>query len=287
VPAEIELRRLTTEDLSAANDLRQAAGWNQTLTDWRRLLALDPDGCFVAVKEGRVVGTVTNTSFGLELAWIGMALVDPSQRSQGIGRKLLVKSIEYLQEKKLHCIKLDATPAGQVLYEKLGFQIEWPLARWMKTEVTVHQAVPNAYAVQSVKETDWNEVLQLDLHAFGVSRESLLRQLGKDSAESVVCRGADGAMEGFGFLRTGINADYIGPIVARSEDVGKSITQHLLKTSQRPIFWDIPGPCTAASTWATKLGFVSQRPLLRMFMGENDTPGDPQQTWGISDPATG
>ena len=65
---KIKLRRLGLDDLPAADQLRQAAGWNQTLTDWRRLLALDPEGCFAAVDESQIVGTATTTSFGNESA---------------------------------------------------------------------------------------------------------------------------------------------------------------------------------------------------------------------------
>jgi hypothetical protein len=36
--------------------LKEAAGWNQTEDDWRCLLWLEPNGCFGAIKDGRLVG---------------------------------------------------------------------------------------------------------------------------------------------------------------------------------------------------------------------------------------
>ena len=59
--AKISLRRMTDGDLPAADELRRLAGWNQRPEDWRRLFWLEPRGCFVAVENGEVVGTVTTT----------------------------------------------------------------------------------------------------------------------------------------------------------------------------------------------------------------------------------
>src|SRR5215475_4319142 len=125
----IRLRRLQQSDLPAADELRQLAGWNQRPKDWRRLLSLEPDGCFVAVHNGSVVGTVTTTTYGLALAWIGMMLVHPDQRRKGVGTRLMRHAIEYLRGRGIECIKLDATPAGRPVYEKLGFISEWTLTR--------------------------------------------------------------------------------------------------------------------------------------------------------------
>lgn len=286
----ILLRCLTSEDLSGADKLRQAAGWNQTLRDWQRFLSLDPAGCFAAVDGNEVVGTATTTSYGLDLAWIGMVLVDPTRRSQGIGRKLLLHCLDYLQKKHVRCIKLDATPAGQVLYEKLGFQVEWPLMRWERPANADQAELSSATNehVEPMKPDDEAEIHRIDLEAFGVDRKELLAQLAKDSSTALVYRGTNRTIEGFGLLRPGINAHYIGPVVTHTEQAGLAILQKLLSTSaDHRLFWDIPDSCMTARDWAQKQGFTQQRPLLRMFLGGNAAPGQPRQQWAISDPATG
>ena len=40
----IQLRTMRDEDLVFANTVRDIAGWNQTLTDWRRFMSLEPNG---------------------------------------------------------------------------------------------------------------------------------------------------------------------------------------------------------------------------------------------------
>src|ERR1051325_850627 len=128
----LEIRLLFESDIPAAMQLKQAAGWNQTEEDWRRLLALDPNGCFAAVKDGRLVGTTTTTTYGNDLAWIGMVLVDPHERRQGIATRLMNVALDYLNG-KVATVKLDATAEGKTLYEKFGFQAESVLERWSGT----------------------------------------------------------------------------------------------------------------------------------------------------------
>src|SRR2546427_6414093 len=103
----VQVRRMTESDLSAADRLREIAGWNQTLDDWRLLFALEPEGCFVAVRDGEVIGTVTTTMYGQTLAWIGMMLVHPDHRRCGVGTGLMRGALEHLQASGVRSVRLD------------------------------------------------------------------------------------------------------------------------------------------------------------------------------------
>ena len=83
------IRPMTAADIPAGMRLRELAGWNQTEQDWQRFLKLAPSGCFVACVDGRVRGTVTTLDFEKRLGWVGMVLVDPEYRRQGMGTGLL------------------------------------------------------------------------------------------------------------------------------------------------------------------------------------------------------
>ena len=71
----LHIRVMNLDDLRLGSRLSDAAGWNQLLSDWRRLLALEPTGCFVAEWHGKPVGTTCVTRFDT-IAWISMVLVD-------------------------------------------------------------------------------------------------------------------------------------------------------------------------------------------------------------------
>lgn len=121
---------MTKQDIPEAQCLKEIAGWNQTETDWERFLEADEAGCFVAELDGQVCGTATTISFENRFAWVGMVLVNPACRGRGIGTRLLAQTIEYLDAQQIPCIKLDATPQGRPLYEKLGFLPEYEIERW-------------------------------------------------------------------------------------------------------------------------------------------------------------
>src|SRR5438094_512550 len=67
---------MTAADVPLGMELKRFAGWNQTEADWRRLLDLEPDGCFVAELDGTPSATLATCIFGA-VAWIAMVLVQP------------------------------------------------------------------------------------------------------------------------------------------------------------------------------------------------------------------
>jgi GNAT superfamily N-acetyltransferase len=126
----MRLRTMTSEDIPGGIRLKEIAGWNQTREDWERFLKASPKGCFVAEVEGKICGTATTISYENRFAWIGMVLVAPEHRSKGFGTQLLERAIRHLDDLQVPTIKLDATPQGKPIYEKLGFVSEYELERW-------------------------------------------------------------------------------------------------------------------------------------------------------------
>src|SRR5262245_32370282 len=125
----LSIRALTAADIPTGMRLKEQAGWNQLESDWRRLLELQPDGCFLAEHEGRAVGTVTTCRFG-GVAWIAMMLVDAAFRGRGFGRALMLHALNDLDSRGIRSIRLDATPLGRPLYESLGFVAEAEFIRF-------------------------------------------------------------------------------------------------------------------------------------------------------------
>jgi ribosomal protein S18 acetylase RimI-like enzyme len=285
--ASLRIRRLTHADLGFADELRRLAGWNQTLDDWRRFLTLEPEGCFLAEGNGQPAGTATTTLYGPALAWVGMLLVHPEHRRRGIGRALLEHCLGHLKARGVQCVKLDATPQGEKLYRSFGFESEWTLARWLGAARGRHPQSP-CTGLRSWRRADALAVGALDRAAFGAARCRLLEGLADRSSLAVVLEAEKGGVAGFGMLRPGSCAHYLGPVVADSEVAGLDLVRALLARSEgQPVFWDIPDPNTAAASWASQHGFALQRPLIRMRLGRSVAPGDPQRQFALSGPETG
>src|ERR1044071_2630536 len=164
----MQIRLFVESDIAAAMQLKEAAGWNQTEDDWRRLLRLEPNGCFCALKDGAVVGTTTTTTYGDELAWVGMVLVDPPHRRQGIAAKLMSFALDYLRP-RVGTVKLDATALGQPVYERFGFQVESLVERW--------SGAGNSRGREDKNTDSLREILALDRVAFNADRSKLIEAL--------------------------------------------------------------------------------------------------------------
>jgi GNAT superfamily N-acetyltransferase len=259
----LEIRLLFESDIPAAMELKEAAGWNQTEADWHRLLSLEPNGCFGAVKDGRLVGTTTTTIYG-ELAWIGMVLVEPQQRRQGIAAKLMNAAVEYL-EGKVETIKLDATALGHPVYEKFGFEVESEVERWAGTASSTagesHGAVVDDAAVR--------DLLNLDRLAFNADRSQLIEKLIADACvPPVLIRNADGTLSGYALARSGTTKTYIGPVVARERQVVETLLDRTLEQlSGRDVYIDINKECVTDASLLSARGFVKERDLIRMVKG--------------------
>ncbi len=271
MPTE-HIRHLQLSDIPFAQGIREIAGWNQTDADWERLIRFEPKGCFLIECEGVPAGTATTTTHHGEVGWIGMVLIHPDFRRRGLATRLLNECIRYLRP-RTRSIKLDATPAGMLVYEKLGFVEESRLHRW-----------EGKGSRKSTEEDELNDLpFELDHLAFGANRSDFLRAL---ALSSDVCSRSDG--DGYGMIREGINASYLGAVVAQLPEVGHELVGELLSRADgRSVYWDIPDDNLPAVTLAEELGFVKQRELIRMRLGEDSFPGDSSKQWAITGPETG
>ncbi len=131
----IAYREMTPDDIRAGLNLCRLAGWNQLARDWELFLQIHSKGCRVGVDDaGNVVGTVTTIPYENHFTWIGMVLVDPAKRRQGIGTQLLRDALQLTADHET--IKLDATPVGREVYLKLGFVDEYRITRMRGRAVT-------------------------------------------------------------------------------------------------------------------------------------------------------
>ena len=272
---------MTPDDIPAGMRLKEIAGWNQTRGDWERFLSASPQGCFVADTRGAVVGTVATISYEGRFAWIGMVLVDPAWRGKGIGTKLLRRAIEYLDGCGLPSIKLDATPQGKPLYEKLGFVSEYEIERW---QLQRPSALPAALRANSVDE----DILDWDREVFGADRSALLHSIATERPGFVLQTRSWGKLTGYSFGRRGDVADHLGPWVAQDESSARDLlNEFLLRSRGQMVFVDV----IKSNSWAMKLlgehGFRHSRSLTRMYRGRNDFPGRPELQGAILGPEFG
>jgi GNAT superfamily N-acetyltransferase len=256
------VRRLTHVDLHDALDLSASAGWNQRREDWAMLFDLAPAGSFGAVIDGRVVGTAIGIDYE-GFGWIAMMLVDPIFRGKGIGRRLLEAAMNALDPAVP--IRLDATPAGRLLYEKYGFQDEARLTR------SVARGGPGAadprgdrMRVRQMKADDVPDLLQHDPAVFGGNRRAVLEWV-LDRAPQYAHVVESGEGRHYCLGREGRLFDQIGPVVTDDDSIAQAlVTAARAGSGGRPVAIDAVDARQTFSAWLSADGFEAERPLFRM-----------------------
>ena len=249
-----DLRLLHSGDLAGAVELSRLAGWNQTIDDWEMLLRLEPQGCFGIELDDRIVATTTLLCYGAQLAWIGMVLTNPEYRRMGFARRLVEAALERAGSLGINCVKLDATPEGRPLYEKLGFETEQVVERWSRDGCQTNRpAGPFLPLSPSSPE--------LDREAFGAGRAALLEELALRNPPHRT-------EEAYAFSRLGARRRYLGPCVAPEPKAARLVAEQiLLEPAETGWYWDLLSTNMEAARLAAELGFVAQRRLERMVIG--------------------
>jgi GNAT superfamily N-acetyltransferase len=254
---------MTVEDLPFGMRLKEQAGWNQTEADWRRALDLEPEGCFIAELDGRPVGTTTTCVFDT-VAWVAMVLVDAAVRGQGVGTALMEHALAFLDERGAGSVRLDATPLGRPIYEKLGFVPQFELARYEG----VPGFSPGAEKVERARSGDREALLAIDREITGTDRRKLLLRLFAERPDDLrVVRRGD-RIEGFLTARPGARATMIGPGLGSASAGRLLLADAWLAHEGQRIFLDIPTANARAVQMARDQGLTVQRHLLRMCRGD-------------------
>lgn len=88
-----------------------------------KYLARNPNTCFVAVEQDRIVGAILTGHDGRR-GYISHTAVSPAHQRQGIGRELVETALKALNEQGIHKVNLVAfshNEKGNAFWETMGF----------------------------------------------------------------------------------------------------------------------------------------------------------------------
>lgn len=263
------LRELTPAVLAMLDQLVEFSGWNQTAQDWAVFfncgtiyVARDGQGRIVASgavlpmgesRPGYLAGLT-----GRGVAWISMILVTPSWRGRGLGGQMFHQCLSDIREQG-RIAMLDATPAGERLYERFGFTVLWRLTRWRRE--TRPATRPELPAVT----TDIDALSELDQEALGFPRTSLLRELlGRPDSRYVRHALA------LAIVRAGRVAHHIGPLLATNEAAAVALLEDAAARFSGPLVMDVPDERPVLRHALAEAGFTPQRGFARMALATTD-----------------
>ena len=260
---------MAPEDIGGALRLCRESRWNQLEDDWRCFLSPDGGRCWLAEKNGSIVGTVGVLRYGASFSWVAMMLVDPGHRRLGIGSTLMEVALDALADEP--CVRLDATPFGEPMYRRFQFVPEHGLSRIrIVAERGGLQPLPGM--ARHMETSDFPEVFERDLKVFGADRSWLLASFYRRAPEFAWVSREGRTVTGYCFGRPGYLYNHLGPILG-DQAVARELVAHCLSGHEGSTFAiDIAHTAPGRIPWLETAGFEFERTFLRMCRGVRANP---------------
>jgi GNAT superfamily N-acetyltransferase len=261
-PKLISLRELRKGDLADAHALSVAVAWPHRLSDWEAVFAIGRGYC-AHDPIGRLVGTAMWWPVDPGFAMVGMVIVDPGFQGRGLGRTLMEAIANDAGKRAL---QLNSTTDGVKLYESQGFRAVGALKQYQGVARLPRRKPLICAGLRPVTEEDWEQILSLDLAAFGHDRSAILRGVVADAPGAV--SEIDGRITGFTFCRPFGRGRVIGPVIAADISVAIALTT-CFAAKHRGDFLrvDIPDGASELSRAMEACGLISAGGAITMTKG--------------------
>ena len=271
----MEIRRLKKEEVPKVKKLCESVHWPYTLKDIERLYRLEPNGWFCARMNGQYVGQAMGLSIR-SLGCVGIVIVHPDFRRQGIATAVTKTALDYLRMKGIKTIKLDATTEGYGIYERLSFIPEFSVLHYVRE---VHQEsafFEEEGGIESLRASEMELISDFDKKYFGVNRFNVLKATRKDSEGFILKE--RGKVRGYvmGRPMDYENGYWLGPWVAESRPSAERLLKHVLNEYQnQEIRLGVLETNPGAQDLLTQYGFKIDFKITRMRFGPKLKREDP------------
>ncbi len=255
------------DEIDLAIELAAREGWNPGLHDAHCFAEADPGGFLIAEVDGRLAGCLSAVSYGGRFGFIGLYIVVPEWRGQGIGWRLWTQGMQRLAG---HLVGLDGVPAQQGNYRKSGFELAWRNVRYAGTaRRAASSADAGTAAIVPLADVDFAALCADDRRVFPAPRERFLRAwVGMPDAAALACV-EDARLAGWGVIRRCREGHKIAPLVAGTKAVATVLYAALC--SRVPdgdaVYLDVPLPNAEAVALAESHGMRGVFETARMYTG--------------------
>lgn len=220
LPDGVSLRRLTADDLEAAQALSREFQWPHRLEDWR--FGFEYGRGVAALRDGQLVGTALHWLWGKQHATVGLVMVSPRMQGQRLGQHLMHAVMMGLEDRT---VLLHATAEGRGVYERMGFAITGEIRQHQGLASPAHLvALAEGDRLRPLGRNDAPALVALDARAAGMPREAMLRQLLAEGDTVVLARGGEAV--GFSIVRRFGRGYAIGPVVAPDLTSAQALIGH-------------------------------------------------------------
>lgn len=285
----IAIRQWTRTDIDYVHESVSREGWGHTRRDIERCWKLEPKGCYIAEIQKKPVGHVFSICYG-KIGWVGLLIVNPESRGQGVGFILMETAISYLKRVGAETIRLEAVQEAVPLYRRVGFIEEFDSLRFRRQHRPREESRLERGRILQMGDDDLVNVAQFDAPHFGVNRLAVLQSLYRDHQQLCFVAKRKGNIVGYVMARRTQDGFWIGPWVCLDSATAPYLFHALVKT----IGNDDLGLRVGLSVLNTKgrrlmekLGFELAGKSVHMVLGNRENQGDAKRIYGIGGPEKG
>jgi len=273
---DISIRTMTKNDFIFCKELSDMLGWGYTKEDFERLFSFEPNGCFIAEKDGKKIGMVTTIVYN-KLAWTGWLVVLPEYRRKGIGTSIMRHAIDHLKEKGVETIRLEAGPISSLLYEKLGFKKELDISMFNSVGRKLESK-----NVRNMDEKDLEKIAGFDEQYFGADRGRVILGLYKSTPELCFVFEEESKITGYMIGMKNRFGIILGPWVCREINVAEEMLKEMLNnTLGKKLYIGVPAANKNCVYLLKKYDFKESGKMFRMYLGEHKYLGNINGIYGM------
>ena len=262
----LRVRTMQEEDFEFAVRVTDLMAWDLTTADFAFMTMLEPEGCFVLLRNAEKIGVATTVRFG-QVAWFGNLIVAPEARKSGGGTLLVNHAVNYLVREGVETVGLYAYVDRIPFYRTLGFACDSDFTAVRGVAPSASTCPPE---VREAEKREVDEIVDFDRACFGESRRKLLEPLLLDPDSLCHVYVESHSIAGFALAKVDLRAAEVGPLVCSSgrSDIATSLlTVTLDKLKGSEVSMCIPKKKAGLIRFLTKLGLAERLRVARMFLG--------------------
>ena len=259
----LRVRKMTEEDVEYAVQLTDTRSWNLIEDDFKFMLNLEPEGCFVLLNDSQKIGIITSISLG-RIGWFGNLIVEEKHQRKGAGSLLVHHTIDYLASKSVKVVGLYSYIDALPFYERLGFKYD--------SDFIVLEGKAPAFPVEAnireVKPEDFQKIVEFDSSCFNASRKKLLEAIFHNTNNLWYLSVKNEKVFGYIMAKVYEGMAEVGPLICNPES--SHIAINLVKTVLNrlegfDVSFCIPKKESAIIDFLTKSGINERFHVARMF----------------------
>lgn len=270
---QLDVRSARPDEIATIVDVLRSTGLGANVGRLLRYPIESPTGdVLAAVVDDEIVGGAAVAGFGTT-GWIGALGVASRVRRRGFGAALTQACVARLREFGASTTMLFATPAGQPVYERVGFQADGLVHAWR--DVAPPRGRAGGEGVRALQAADLDVVCRLDSAATGEDRASVFRAMNGTLAGLVVERA--GQVAG-----SAVRSPWgLGPsVVATDREAGIALLSVLRRIPGAPLTVSLPDANADAVRALRAWGFQAINGATRMRLGPRPS-FDPTKVFGM------